>query len=127
MSGLGAVLGGQSLESLEKKGALEPWAQTHSQRLDLVKDLDHLTEQLIQCQQNNCTELKELYLEGVSLVIALKEPKVHWELEQCRKAGHKESFCIDPFVQAYNRWYKVMDKKIEDKKKQGTKERTPKW
>ena len=120
-----------TLQNLESKGALHPWSQTHTQRLELVSELDQITEQFIQCEHDmgrNCDQrtLKELYLEGVMLVVALKEPKAHYELDRC-KSQKSVKTCWNNFVPAYNRWYNLMDRKIADKRKNPGQPKTPKW
>jgi len=121
-----------TLEGLEKKGGLVPWAQTKAQRLDIVKDLDHISEQFIEREQaygGKDVTAKQLYLEGVSLIVALKEPKAHYEFKQCLDQGKGGDYCMQDFAAAYNRWFHLFDKKILDKRKnphQGY-NRAPKW
>lgn len=117
-----------SLEARSKRGELSPYAQTHSQRVDLVRDLDHLTEQYVQCEYEGCPDLKALYRDGVGLIIALKEPKVHYDLSQCRKSGRAVKSCLEPYVVAFNKYYYLMDRKIADKKQtEFDPMRAPRW
>jgi hypothetical protein len=108
-----------TLESLEKKGGLVPWSQTKKQRLDLVKSLDHLATEFVDRERHASRHdpiLKSIYLEGVILIVALKEPKAHHQFSTCLVEKQNADFCMQDFAAAYNRWFHLMDKKLQDKR-----------
>jgi len=104
-----------SYEQLERDKLLYPWSQTQAERRALVEDLDYLTEQFLHCQTTNCPDLKQLYVEGVSLMIALHTPKDHWDISQCREKSKDRRSCVMMFQDAYNKHYHLFDRKADSK------------